>query len=163
MVIGVSVVGVWGVMMFRKRLLEDEQMTGGSPFSISELKRLREEGLLTPAEYERARAAMIGAVNKEHFPGSSNTEAAGAASDRPSTGPSSPDQSAGGAARGRVHGPAWNPPAGGAASKAVPPMPPMPPAGAFPGDVPLPELPPLPPPPPSHQAPPTSWDSRPDG
>ncbi len=162
-VIVLSIAGVWGVMMFRKRMLEDEPMTGGSPFSISELKRLREEGLLTPAEYERTRAAMIGAVNKEHFPGPSNAAAPGPASNAPKAGerprpiagqtgqteqsgpggptrPVSLDQPA----RGGRRGPMPNPPTGDT------------PPSAFPGDTPLPELPP-PPPPPTPQP----WDDKP--
>jgi hypothetical protein len=56
----VAVVGYFVVMRLRRASRSDD--SGGTPFSLEDLRRLRREGKLTDEEYSRAHAMIVGAA-----------------------------------------------------------------------------------------------------
>lgn len=57
--LGVLALVVW---YFRRRWLSREQR-GGTPFTLDELRRMRENGTVTAEEYERMRAVLVSAAS----------------------------------------------------------------------------------------------------
>jgi hypothetical protein len=56
----VAVAGYFVVMRLRRASRSDD--SGGTPFSLEDLRRLRREGKLTDEEYSRAHAMIVGAA-----------------------------------------------------------------------------------------------------
>lgn len=61
-IIGLTVLGGAGIMMFRRRVVEPEIEETGVGFSLSDLRDLRDRGELTAAEFEAASRQMRDAV-----------------------------------------------------------------------------------------------------
>src|SRR5437879_760552 len=53
------IAGAAGVMWLRRWMKEDDLPVGGIGFTLSDLRQLHNQGKMTDAEYERARAKML--------------------------------------------------------------------------------------------------------
>ena len=53
-----------GVMLYRKWMKADDT-TSGEGFTLSDLRRLHKEGKMTTAEFESAKAILIGSLKKQ--------------------------------------------------------------------------------------------------
>lgn len=82
--VGVVVVG-WLAIVWIRRWMRSET-DGSKPFSLEDLRRLHREGQLSDEEFQKARDAMISAVQRSTKP----APAAGAPAGRPSGPPLDP-------------------------------------------------------------------------
>jgi hypothetical protein len=55
------IIGAAGVLRLRRWLKEDDVPSGGIGFTLSDLRQLHQQGKMTDAEFERARAKMVDA------------------------------------------------------------------------------------------------------
>jgi hypothetical protein len=61
--LGLVVVGASAILILRKRLF-DPHSGGGEGLTLAELREMRERGDLSPEEYERAKALVIGRAGR---------------------------------------------------------------------------------------------------
>lgn len=61
LLIGAIILGALAVSMIRKHMFEaDTEADGATPFTLHDLRRLRESGQLSEEEFEKARAIILG-------------------------------------------------------------------------------------------------------
>lgn len=62
-IVAVALLGFAAAVMIRRRLA-DTPVTRAPGFTLSELRRMRDEGQISPDEFERARAKMVETTRK---------------------------------------------------------------------------------------------------
>lgn len=77
--IGVILVAFFGINFYRKWMTSDET-TSGPGFTLADLRKLHKEGQMTDAEFEKAKANLLGSLK--------------AAADKPVLGPRNPRRNA---------------------------------------------------------------------
>jgi hypothetical protein len=61
--IGLLVAAFIAVAQFKKRMIRDEDLSGGG-FSLGDLRVLHREGKMTTEEFEKAKAALVEAMKR---------------------------------------------------------------------------------------------------
>ena len=59
------IVGLVGVSLVRRWMKSQDDQSGDTGFSLSELRRLQKEGKLSDQEYQKAMSAISGAVKRQ--------------------------------------------------------------------------------------------------
>src|SRR5215217_4756770 len=62
LVLVVFVFGLFGVVILYRKWMNRDDTTSGPGFTLSDFRRLHKEGKMTDAEYEKAKAILIGSV-----------------------------------------------------------------------------------------------------
>ena len=64
LLVGVVVLGTIVILMVRRLLTNRECESDGTAFTLQELREMRDRGELTEEEFQRARTAMVGQVQR---------------------------------------------------------------------------------------------------